>query len=138
MKELFIVHIGGPLSMETTIISVPLHTPLEAIPAVLKNTRYISGSVFHLKSPDRIVAVYAFADACNAVRQEIFRMAAFVAGLIQSTGDVAVAMWRVMESELTFHQSTDDNLGESLMATVAKQYRHSKLQQRLLIKKVLK
>lgn len=81
-REFFAAYIGGLLSMQ--IRTVWTNGSDEDVPAMLRSgelSRYLCSEAIRLPCPERLVAIYAWADACMAVRLEIFRVVAALSGL---------------------------------------------------------
>ena len=127
VRELFIVQIGGIMSMRVTVMDSTLkahETPM----SLAEN--YIRGFVCVLPSPERHVAIYVFMDNCATIRKAIFQTAVKCSMLIESCGDVHVAMQRLHE-ETEDPPLASDRISElELMLTVSKIGRQSRLCQR--------
>jgi hypothetical protein len=133
-SQLCFIYIGGPMSMETSIVQTDLK-PAQVY-GVLSGSSYVCCEIIELRSPERLVVVRGYADKCRTVRQVIFEQVAEVSYLVKKIGDVDVAMFRYIESHTQWQYNEREPLRESidLAATVHRQYQASKLAKRQMIK----
>lgn len=130
-REISIVYVGGKWSM--TVLPLMRSWGKTDLPGIIDD-RYIRSRTIELSHPDRMVAIYAYADPCRAIRQTTFQVAVRLGHYLEETGDVAVAMENLKqhdESERFIMETCGGNL---LFETVERIAGDSKLRQRMLAK----